>query len=189
MKRIAAVITAGALMLSLAACSVEVNDKETGKSEESTEEITEESTEVTDEDVTESSVSETTGEAAGTNVICVWKDYAIETLGIQDFRDMYSWDGDEDYDHIVIYADGDVRDFNFYTITNWDVQQDGSFTYDKSMSLWEPRLEGNIGYTISLSFHGDLPEYGYSYEDQDGTVKMFIIEISGEDGSIVTIPD
>jgi len=188
MKRFAAVITAGALMLSLAACSVEVNNKETGKSEESTEETTEVSEDTT-EDTTEPSESETTGETAVTNVICAWKDYAIDTLGIQDYIDLYTADGGEDDTQIMIYPEGDIKQFTLYTITNWDVQQDGSFTYDKAMSIWEPSLDGNRGYLISIRLHGDLPEYGYSYEEDDGTVRMFIIEVSGEDGSIVTIPD
>ena len=189
MKRFAAVITAGALMLSLAACSSEVESKETEKPEETTEETTEESTELTDEDMTEPSESETTGEAEVTNVICAWKDYAIDTLGIQDYIDLYTADGGEDDTQIMIYPEGDIRQFTLYTITNWDVQQDGSFTYDKAMSIWEPSLDGNRGYLISIRLHGDLPEYGYSYEEADGTVRMFIIEVSGEDGSIVTIPD
>lgn len=187
MKRFAAVITTGALMLALAACSVEVNNKETDKSEVSKEETTEASEEIDTEDTSETSASETTAEIAETNVICAWKDYAIDTLGIKDYINLFTWDGGPEDTQVMIYPDGDITNFSFYKLINLDVQQDGSFTYDKDLVDWEPSLEGNCGYLISVRIQGDLPEYGYSYVDQDGTTKEFVIEVSGEDGSIVTI--
>ncbi|MDY3792359.1 MAG: hypothetical protein SOZ56_07760 [Oscillospiraceae bacterium] len=38
---------------------------------------------------------------------------------------------------------------------------------------------------IGLTFEGDIPCYGFQYEDENGDMRRFAPEISGEDGSIL----
>lgn len=179
-----ALVLCGALLMS--ACTINIDANTTEKTEDT--ETTVESSVTESEDTAETSAEDTTGAAPEVNMICAWKNYAINTLGIQDLVDLYTLDGDEDDIQVMFYPDGDITNFNLYTITNFEANDDGSYKYDKSMTLWEPSLQGNRGYLISIRIMGDLPEYGYSYEDQNGNTKMFLIEVSGEDGEIVTIP-
>ena len=37
---------------------------------------------------------------------------------------------------------------------------------------------------VAMTFFGDLPSHGISYVDQEGKTKNFLIELSGQEGSL-----
>ena len=38
--------------------------------------------------------------------------------------------------------------------------------------------------SVSLSFYGDIPNNGISFVDEDGSLRRYAVDMSGEDGSL-----
>ena len=57
-----------------------------------------------------------------------------------------------------------------------------------TVSWEEDALLGSLGaeesVSIVLEFAGDMPENGIMYTDEEGTVRFFALDISGEDGEL-----
>lgn len=100
--------------------------------------------------------------------------------------DVYDISASEPQSYIVFTTDSFVDCFTILELTLTDVSESGNMEFDAYPAL--PQISGLIPdspLAIGLTFAGDIPCYGFQYEDENGDVRRFALEISGEDGSIL----
>lgn len=86
---------------------------------------------------------------------------------------------------IVFTTDGAVRHFTVLNLFLENVSESGSMEFSAHTALAVEALEPDRPLVIGLTFAGDLPSWGFQYEDPSGELRQFALEISGEDGSIL----
>lgn len=91
---------------------------------------------------------------------------------------------------LLFVTDWVVQEFTLWNLMMTDVQESGDviLTADRAISSEGEdisfQLVPEVPLCIQLVIPGDLPAYGISYRD-DGNLYCFVIEISGEDGSLL----
>ena len=89
--------------------------------------------------------------------------------------------------NIVYAASKSVKNFSFYDISSIDTKEDSDdFEYTGYEVYSADKLSSKKPLVVTLVFHGDMPEYGFSYDDSDGNRQYFLIGLSGKDGSLKT---
>lgn len=88
---------------------------------------------------------------------------------------------------ISIKTNRDVDNFRFLKLTPESVTENG-IAYSESVLYSAKELDDEDILIFKVTFNSDIPEYGMSYYDADGTLKLFSIGQSGMDGSIVLTP-
>lgn len=84
---------------------------------------------------------------------------------------------------ILFSTDRPVRDFKLYNLELDPDSEEVAFKAAEFYTLDDMVPDESV--VITMTFAGDIPNYGVSYVDTDGTEKIFSISQSGEDGSIV----
>ena len=91
---------------------------------------------------------------------------------------------------LLFVTDRVVQEFTLWNLMMTDVQESGDviLTADRTISSEGEdisfQLVPEVPLGIQLVIPGDLPAYGISYRD-DGNLYCFVIEISGENGSLL----
>lgn len=78
---------------------------------------------------------------------------------------------------------GGVNNFAFGKLNDVNVNNDGYFTYETDELYKKEYLGDSDVVEVTLVFHGDMPEYYVSFEDETGETQVFAVELSGYDGS------
>ena len=89
---------------------------------------------------------------------------------------------------VVFRAIEDVRNFRVLALTFLDVDEAGHASFEQSELFTLPELRADEALAVPMSFPGDIPSNGFSYEDADGTTRLFTLSMSGMDGSLVVAP-
>lgn len=100
--------------------------------------------------------------------------------------DTYDISASEPGAYIVFSTESFLENFTILELTLTDVSESGRMEFDAYPAL--PQISGLVPdspLAIGLTFQGDIPCYGFQYEDEDGELRRFALEISGEDGSIL----
>lgn len=87
---------------------------------------------------------------------------------------------------IVFTTDIPVESFTILELTLVDVSENGNMefeAYPVTPRIFDLRPDRPL--VIGLTFAGDIPCYGFQYDDANGNCRRFALEISGEDGSIL----
>ena len=84
----------------------------------------------------------------------------------------------------LFLADSPVTDFRILSLFVEDMTEDGTITFSSGTLCRQDVLSPDCALVADLTFYGDLPAYGISYTDANGTFWRFAIEISGYDSSI-----
>lgn len=107
--------------------------------------------------------------------------------------------GDEDYNWVTLYdgpdaccilitSDSWVSNLSILNLFVEDVADDGTMTLSATLAgddcHWDT-VTSDTPIAVQLIFPGDLPAYGISYEDRQGVLHRFAIEVSGYDGSLL----
>ncbi len=91
-----------------------------------------------------------------------------------------------DYEtEVVFHAIGDIYDFAFCEVSNIDYSDSGEFTYELVPKYTTDALTEDSPLVVTMTFWGDIPSYGITYTDSEGTAHSALISLSGEDGSVV----
>lgn len=111
--------------------------------------------------------------------------------------------GDEDYDWVTLYdgpdaccllftADSRVTDFTLLSLFAEDITETGATIFsatpvelDEESDSLPSVMTPDTPVAVQLIFPGELPAYGISYVDAAGTLRRFVIEVSGYDGSLL----
>ena len=119
-----------------------------------------------------------TGKAA---VLVTWADKGMEE-GF-DCREFTANENPET--RLLFWTERNVSDFSVLRLyPHIDESGKCDFSYEpiyKAGSL-ESMKDAVV---VNMTFYGDTPSYGISYEDSDGETKCFALNISGKDGSLV----
>lgn len=93
--------------------------------------------------------------------------------------------GEEPLSEIAFIPKRPVEEFCVLSLTVAAVSESGDIEFEVYPEACsdDNRLERPL--VAEVSFTGDLPEYGFRYEDKNGNMRRFAIEISGRDGSLV----
>ena len=66
-----------------------------------------------------------------------------------------------------------------------DVDENGKLIYTPGDIYTSEVFASDYPLVATLTFWGDTPSYGISYEDESGTLHTFLLEQSGFDGSLI----
>ena len=94
--------------------------------------------------------------------------------------------GEEGTSCIVFIPERPVKQFTILSLTVVDMSESGSIEFEAYPEMSGPKdswLERPL--VTEVAFTGDLPQYGFQYEDENGDVRRFALVISGRDGSIL----
>ncbi len=93
--------------------------------------------------------------------------------------------GKDGLSYIVFIPEHPVEEFCVLSLTVADVSESGDIEFEAYTET--PALDGRLErpLVVELSFAGDIPQYGFQYEDENGDLRRFAIEVSGRDGSLV----
>ena len=100
--------------------------------------------------------------------------------------DTYDISASEPKSYIVFTTDSFLDKFAILELTLTDVSESGDMEFEAGPAL--PQVSGLVAdspLAVGLTFAGDIPCYGFQYEDENGELHCFVMEISGEDGSIL----
>ncbi|NLC72359.1 MAG: hypothetical protein GX684_01090 [Ruminococcaceae bacterium] len=86
---------------------------------------------------------------------------------------------------IFLVAEGTVRDFKFLSVAIEGADEGGKIEYTAKTLYEQELLTEEKPLLVTMTFFGDLPSYGISYTGQNGETKVFAIEQSGKDGSVL----
>jgi len=85
---------------------------------------------------------------------------------------------------IVLYADKDIKDFTFLSISLDSVDEMGD-AYFTIKDKYPMELSMETPVVVQLTFPGDSPNFGFSYIDERGIEVDKTLTLSGRDGSLV----
>lgn len=78
-----------------------------------------------------------------------------------------------------------VKDFKLLALTIEDVDENGNIKFASEEVYYRESLDPECPLAAALDFFGDIPNNGFSYVDDNGTIKSYAVNISGEDGSLI----
>lgn len=78
-----------------------------------------------------------------------------------------------------------VADFRLVELTELDIDENGKLTFRPKVCTARAQLLPGETLTAGLAFPGDTPHYGVMFTDADGFVRLFAVDISGRDGSLI----
>ena len=110
-----------------------------------------------------------------------WADEAVLTA---DHDEYDIFEPSEEQAKVVFTSDTAVNKFVILELTLTDCSDEGVMTFIAYPAA-SPDITPGKPLVIGFTFMGDIPGYGFQYEDTDGNIRRFAIEISGEDGSLV----
>lgn len=117
----------------------------------------------------------------GSTVIADWAENV--QLG-ENFTEI-SADESEYQGRVVFTTDGAVSDFKLLALTFVDIDDEGHIIFDISEVYTQPALTADLPLVVNLTFIGEIPNYGISYENGTGEVQRFSLNESGFDGSLI----
>ena len=117
----------------------------------------------------------------GSTVIADWAENV--QLG-ENFTEI-SADESEYQGRVVFTTDGAVSDFKLLALTFVDIDDEGHIIFDIEEVHSQPTLTADLPLVVNLTFIGEIPNYGISYENGTGEVQRFSLNESGFDGSLI----
>lgn len=86
---------------------------------------------------------------------------------------------------VLFTTDTEVKDFKILSLEFTNVDDNGNPKYKYETVYSQPALTPGSNLVAQILFAGDIPNNGFAYTDTDGSLKIFALGLSGEDGSIV----
>ena len=111
-----------------------------------------------------------------------WADDVLD--GLSEY-DVFIADSSETSEKIVLSTNKTVGDFKLVSLYPEYFYDDGTLVFYAVDMYSYGTLTPEHPLVAGLTFYGDVPNCGISYTDADGLEKVFALEISGEDGSLM----
>ena len=96
----------------------------------------------------------------------------------------YVADSSEYESKVAFIAASRVTDFKVLSLELVDFKEDGTIKFDSKEIYSQEELSKDAPLIVTMTFVGEIPNYGISYVDENGQTKTFSIGISGYDGSL-----
>lgn len=97
----------------------------------------------------------------------------------------FTADNSEYETEVVFLAAGEITDFAFCSVETIDYTDEGTYKAELKPMHTIVTLNKNEPLIVTMTFWGDIPSYGITYTDSEGTNHSELITLSGEDGSVV----
>ena len=114
-------------------------------------------------------------------------DYAnAELLAAYDSFEEFVDDNSEYQVKVIFTTNTSVKDFKFLELSYVDTDEKGDmrFNIDKELHTIK-ELSSQFPFVVDMAFEGIVPTRGISYVAEDGAVKCYAIQMSGEDDSLM----
>lgn len=113
--------------------------------------------------------------------------WADEALANYSSYDTFIADESEHQVKLLISSTQPLRDFNFLKLSIDGVDEAGNLITSTELIYNVDSLMPDYPLVVAMTFYGDLPSYGISYEDENGETRYFYITLSGKDGSLLLV--
>ena len=97
----------------------------------------------------------------------------------------FTADNSEYEAEVVFSAIGEITDFAFCSVETIDYTDEGTYKAELKPMHTIDTLNEAEPLIVTMTFWGDIPSYGITYTDSEGTNHSELITLSGEDGSVV----
>lgn len=103
------------------------------------------------------------------------------------YTDYYEYEADttEHQVQLLISTEQQLKDFTFLGLYASGTDENHNIIFDIDARYVMVALTPEKPLLVKMTFFGDLPSYGFSYEDETGQTRYFSISLSGYDGSII----
>ena len=85
---------------------------------------------------------------------------------------------------ILLWSDMYIQDFSILSLTLEDISEEGEVTFSWETLYTREALEEGQALIVTTCFYGDTPNVGISFTDENGNIRFFAVDMSGEDGSL-----
>jgi hypothetical protein len=113
--------------------------------------------------------------------------WAEEALANFASYDTFTADESEHQVELLLSSTQPLNNFNFLRVSIDGVDEDGELITTTESIYTIDTLMPDHPLVVTMSFYGDLPSYGISYEDENGETRNFYITLSGKDGSLLLV--
>ena len=88
---------------------------------------------------------------------------------------------------VLFNARKEVKNFRLVAVSVVDVDEEGEIDVEYTKTYQLDSLTPELPLCASLEFPGDMPTNGFMYTDENGKEHLFLLEVSGKDGSLVSL--
>ena len=120
-------------------------------------------------------------------VSAAWADDSLEITTEGGYTE-FTADSSEYSGKIVFSTDKGVSDFKLLALTFEDIDDEGKITYQIEELYTQEALTADTQLVVELTFMGEIPNYGISYDNHTGEIQRFTVSESGYDGSVILSP-
>lgn len=118
----------------------------------------------------------------------VHADWEHGQFGDTDRFDVFTATEAEHSTRVVMWTDKTVRNLTVYSLFLKEMSQEGVPDWEMTEVYRQDVLTPEKNLLLVLPYFEDLPTFGFSYEDTDGSVRYFDLGMSGRDGSLLVHP-
>ncbi len=111
--------------------------------------------------------------------------WADEALGTYTAYDAFAADTSDQRARVLFSTGDGVEDFRLLALELEDVSETGNMTFTSRELYQQDTLTPERPLMVEMTFYGDIPSYGIACVDASGAEHRFVLEISGEDGSLL----
>jgi len=113
--------------------------------------------------------------------------WADEALANYSSYNTFIADESEHQVKLLISSTKSLKDFNFLGLSIDGVDEAGNLITSTESIYHADTLMPDHPLVVTMTFFGDLPSYGISYEDENDETRYFYITLSGKDGSLLLV--
>ncbi len=112
----------------------------------------------------------------------IWANEVGLVEGVDVLR--YQVPGSDPEGQVLFEARRNVSDFRLLALSLKDVTEAGEPIFEEKELFAQDAMKAGDLLLADLSFMGDLPEYGISFKEEDGSAHRYALWVSGFDGSL-----
>jgi len=86
---------------------------------------------------------------------------------------------------VAFWTAGRAAHFRVLALSCEGVADDGRMLFSTEEVYVQDELTAERPLVVAMTFYGDIPNNGISYVDESGAERMFAVDMSGEDGSVL----
>ena len=104
--------------------------------------------------------------------------------GVTEYDECTAFEG-EPQAKVLLSAERAVRDLKVLRLTFTEISEEGKVSFDVEERYGQKELLPGHPLLVRMMFFGTIPNNGISYVDGEGVTRRFVLDQSGEDGSLL----
>ena len=110
--------------------------------------------------------------------------FAVDALPYYSEYHVFKASTTDPQERILFSAITEVTDFKVLALSDCNVDENGKISFHEKTLYTQPRLMPQCPLVVIMTFFGSIPNNGFSYTDENGTTRKFVVGLSGMDGSV-----